>query len=257
MTQVQTIGGLKRGRGRGRGRGTGRGRGGRGGKSDKSAAFEPFKGSANSLTVHSSQEQPTANQGSGVFADEQQHLAGVAKLQQQHDEAVALRAVHMAELQKQQQTQGQASASGMSQAPAICASAPDQPAQTSSAAGSSTIDLCDDDDTAQLAQQALVASRPPAKPREQIGWSIGIARPTSGSSVPSGSSNADNPFWCPARYIPVGGEAQADLRLQTHEIVQVLDSGLVGHRGTAILDTGRSYILCITSSCKYADTTMT
>ena len=241
MTQVQTVGGLKRGRGRGRGKGNGRGRGGRGGRSEKPASFEPFKGSANSLTAHSNQQQPTANHGSGVFADEHQHLAGVAKLQQQHDEAVALRAVQMAELQKHRQTQGQASSSGMSQAPATSAAAPDQSAPTSSAAGSSIIDLCEDDAIAQPAQQASTASRPPAKPREQISWSIGIARPTSGKSLPSGSSNADNPFWCPARYIPAGGEAQADLRLQTHEVVQVLDSGLVGHRGTAILDTGISY----------------
>ena len=235
MTQVQTIGGLKRGRGRGLGRNTGRGRGGRNGRSDKPAAFEPFKGSANSLTAHSNQQQPAANHGSGVFADEHQHLAGVAKLQQQHDEAVALRAVQMAELGNQRQTQVQASSSRVYQAPA-------QPPSTSSAAGSSIIDLCDDDDTGQLAQQASTASRPPAKPREQISWSLGVACPTSGSSVPSGSSNVDNPFWCPARYIPVGGEAQADLRLQTHELVQVLDSGLVGHRGTAVLDTGISYI---------------
>ena len=256
MTQVQTIGGLKRGRGRGRGRGTGRGRGGRGGRSDKPATFEPFKGPANSLAAHSNQQQPTANHGSGVFADEHQHLAGVPKLQQQHDEAVAFRAVQMAELQKQQQTQPPTSSSCASEAPATFAAAPEQLPLISSAAGSSTIDLCDEDDTSQTDQQASTASRPPAKPREQISWSLGVARPTSSSSVPSVSSNADNPFWCPARYIPVGGEAQADLRLQTHEIVQVLDSGLVGHRGTAVLDTGMSYALHTNPPCNSADKAM-
>lgn len=243
MTQVQTVGGLKRGRGRGRGRGTARGRGGKGGRSDQPAAFEPFKGSANSLSAHSSQPQPAVNHGSGVFAAEQQHLAGVAKLQQQHDEAVTLRAVQMAELQKQQQTQqALASSSSVSTAPATSASAPAQPPLTSCAADSSIIDLCDGDDFDQPAQQASTASRPPAKPREQISWSLGVARPTSGSSAPSGSSNPDNPFWCPARYMPAGGEAQPDLRLQTEEVVQVLDSVLVAHRGTAILDTG-SFII--------------
>ena len=267
MTQVQTVGGLKRGRGRGRGRGTARGRGGKGGRSDKPAAFEPFKGSANSLSAHSNQQQPTVSHGSGVFAAEQQHLAGVAKLQQQHDEAVTLRAVQMAELQKQQQTQQQAlaSSSSVSQAPATSASAPAQPPQTSCTADSKiralhkaddVIDLCDGDDTKQPAQQASTVSRPPAKPREQVSWSLGVARPTSGSSAPSGSSNTDNPFWCPARYVPAGGEAQPDLRLQTEEIVQVLDSGLVAHRGTAILDTG-SYAIhsCIIWLCWYRNDT--
>ena len=257
MTQVQTIGGLKRGRGRGRGRSTGRGRGGRGGRSDKPATFEPFKGSANSLTAHGNQQHPVASHGSGVFADEHQHLAGVAKLQQQHDEAIALRAVQMAELEKQRQIPVQASSSGLFQAPATSASAAHQFPSTSSAAGSSIIDLCNDDDTGQPAQQASTASRPPAKPREQISWSLGVDHPISDSSVPSGSSNTDNPFWCPARYMPVGGEAQADLCLQTHEVVQVLDSGLVGHRGTAILDTGISFTICTASSCNSADATVT
>ena len=245
MTQVQTVGGLKRGRGRGRGRGSGRGRGGRGGKSDKPPTFEPFKGSANSLSADSNHQQPAVGQGSGVFAAAQQHLVGVAKLQQQHDDAIALRAVQMAELPQQQQTgQVQASSSSTSQAPATSARAPPRP--TSSAADSSIIDLCDDD-TDQPAHQASTAPRPPAKPREQISWSLGVARTTSGRSVPSGSS--DNPFWCPARYIPAGGETQADLRLQTHEFVQVLDSGLVGHRGTAVLDTGTSLMRHTALSC--------
>lgn len=240
MTQVQTIGGLKQRRGRGRGRGTGRGRGGRSRRNDKPEPFRPFKGPAKSLSVDSSQQPPAVSHGSGVFATEQQHLAGVAKLQQQHDEAIALRAVQMAELQKQQQAQ-QAQACFSSRSEALGTSAPSQPPATSSAERD-IIDLCDD--TGQPPHQALgVPARPPAKPREQISWSLGVGHATSDSSVPSGSSNGDNPFWAPARYMPVGGETQADLRLQTQEVVQVLDSGLVGHRGTAILDTGTCLML--------------
>ena len=61
------------------------------------------------------------------------------------------------------------------------------------------------------------------------------------SSGPSGSSNVDNPFWSPAGYTPAEA-TEADLCLHTKEVVQVLDSGLVGHPGSAILDTG---IKCI------------
>ena len=242
MTQVQTIGGLKRGRGRGRGRGSGRGRGGRSGRSDKPQPFEPFKGPAKSLSAASNQQQPAASHGSGVFAAEQQHLAGVARLQQQHDEAIALRAVQMAELEQQQQAQQtQASCSSNSQAPGTSAPAPAQPSATSST-GSDIIDLCDETDQAPQ-QAARDPARPPAKPREQVSWSLGVGGTTASRSAPSGSSNTDNPFWAPARYMPVGGESQPDLRLQTYEVVQVLDSGLVGHRGTAVLDTGTCLML--------------
>ncbi|KAL3163201.1 hypothetical protein ABBQ32_009604 [Trebouxia sp. C0010 RCD-2024] len=247
MTQVQTIGGLKRGRGRGRGRGTGRGRGGRSGRSEKPQPFEPFKGSAKSLTADSNSLQPAVSHGSGVFAAEQQHLAGVARLQQQHDEAIALRAVEMAELARQQQAQPtQASCSSRSRAPGTFAPDPPQPPATSSAS-SDIIDLCDETDQAPQ-QASRHPARPPAKPREQISWSLGVGGITAGSSAPSGSRNTDNPFWAPARYMPAGGESQPDLRLQTHEVVQVLDSGLVGHRGAAVLDTGNAGCTLITKS---------
>ena len=253
MTQVQTIGGLKRGRGRGRGRGTGRGSEDRGrgrGRSDKSASFEPFKGSAKSLSAQQANpQQHPINQGSGVFAAEKHHLAGIAKLQQQHDEAIALRAVQLAELQRQQQSQlqqqqhqqqhqqQQGSAANMAEGLKTSAHAGSQPQAVSSAVADSIIDLCDDD-ADQPAQQVSEAPRPPAKPREQISWSRGVGPATSSSSASSSSNNVGNPFWCPARYIPAGGENQPDLHLQTREVVQVLDSGLVAHQGVAILDTG-------------------
>ena len=243
MTQVQTIGGLKRGRGRGRGRGAARGRAGRGGgRSDKPAAFEPFKGSANSLSAQQATGiQQHIHHGSGVFAAEQPHLAGIAKLQQQHDDAIALRAVQLAELQTQEQSQQQQQEPAVlntSDGPGASSSAPNRPQEASSTDASSVIDLCDDEDTKQPVQQALMSSRPPPKPREQVAWSLGGNRASSSNTASSSSSNVDNPFWCPARYIPAGGENQPDLRLQTREIVQVLDSGLVPHRGKAVLDTG-------------------
>ena len=249
MTQVQTIGGLKRGRGRGRGSGRGRDGRGRGrGRSDKPASFEPFQGSANSLSAQQATgipQQHPVNQGSGVFAPEHHHLAGIAKLQQQHDEAIALRAVQLAELQRQQQSQlqqqqqhhQQGSASDMMEAPKTSAQAASQPQAVSPAVADSVIDLCDDE-ADQPAQQVSKAPRPPAKPQEQVSWSRGVGRATSSNSAPSGSNNVGNPFWCPARYIPAGGENQLDLHLQTHEVVQILDSGLVAHQGMAILDTG-------------------
>lgn len=253
MTQVQTIGGLKRGRGRGRGagRGTGRGRGGRSnGKNDKSAAFEAFKGSGCSLSAKQTRDTQQQQNGSGVFSAEQQHLAGVARLQQQHEEALGLRAVQLAELQKQQQEQQQATTSERSishleaSTSAGCTHA--QPHANSIAATSSVIDLCDDnDEAAQLSQNAL---RPPAKPREKVAWSLGVKHATSSAATPASSGGGDNPFWCPSRYVPVGGENQPDLRLQTNESALVLDSGLVGHRATAVLDTGNAGHTLITRS---------
>jgi len=235
MTQVQTIGGLRRGRGRGRGSGRGRGRGGRGaGRTDKPAAFEAFKGPGNSLKAQQAAgiQQHQAAHGSGIFAAEQQHLTGIAKLQQQHDEALALRAVQLAELQRQQQPQASTSV------PQSEADIPTQlypvPPATSSVTESNIIDLCDDD-SGQPAQQS---ARPPAKPREKVSWSLGVNRATSGATASTSSAGSDNPFWCPARYVPTGGDNQPDVRLQTHEVVQVFDSGLAGHRGTAVLDTG-------------------
>lgn len=235
MTQVQTIGGLSRGRGRGRGSGRGRGRGGRGaGRTDKPAAFEAFKGSGNSLGAQQAAgiQQHQAAHGSGIFAAVQQHLTGIAKLQQQHDEALALRAVQLAELQRQQQPQASTSV------PQSEADIPTQlypvPPATSSVTESNIIDLCDDD-SGQPAQQSAT---PPAKPREKVSWSLGVNRATSGATASTSSAGSDNPFWCPARYVPTGGDNQPDLRLQTHEVVQVFDSGLAGHRGTAVLDTG-------------------
>ncbi len=247
MTQVQTIGGLKRGRGRGRASGRGRGRGARGaGRSDKPAAFEAFKGSGFSLSAQQSgsNQQPANGNGSGVFAAEQQNLAGIAKLQQQHDEALALKAVQLAELQKQQQQQQQQ----QQQVTALQASASHSPASipaqanpqlhaNPSMSASDVIDLCDDDSD-RPAHQSSKSFRPPAKQREKVSWSLGVDRATSGATASTSSASTDNPFWCPARYVPSGGENQADLRLQTHEVVHVLDSGLVGHRGTAVLDTG-------------------
>ena len=249
MTQVQTIGGLKRGRGRGRGTNRGRGRGGRGaGRNEKPAAFEAFKGSGNSLGAQqaSSGLYQHSGGGSGVFAAEQQHLAGIAKLQQQHDEALALRAVQLAELQRQQQQSQEQQAYTSPPTPVLTqADIPTQvyfqPQPPSSTTNDNIIDLCEDD-TAQPAQQSSNPSRPPAKPREKASWSMGVDRATSGSATSTSNAGTDNPFWCPARYVPTGGEDQPDLRLQTHEVVQVLDSGLVGHRGTAVLDTGMPVI---------------
>lgn len=246
MTQVQTIGGLKRGRGRGRGSGRGRGRGGRdGGRTDKPAAFEAFKGSGNSLGAQQAAggQQHRAAHGSGIFAAEQQHLTGIAKLQQQHDEALALRAVQLAELQRQQQPQASTSAP---YAPQLEADIPTQVYPLAPAACSVTdvIDLCDDD-SGQPAQQS---ARPPAKPRENVSWSLGVNRTTSGGTASTCSAGSDNPFWSPARYVPLGGDNQPDLRLQTHEVVQVFDSGLVGHRGSAVLDTGNAGCTLITRS---------
>lgn len=242
MTQVQTIGGLKRGRGRGRGSGRGRGRGGRGaGGTDKPAAFEAFKGSGNSLGAQQAAggQQHQAAYGSGIFAAEQQHLTGIAKLQQQHDEALALRAVQLAELQRQQQPQASTSAPP---APQSEADIPTQlyppPPASSSVTESDIIDLCDDD-SGQPAQQS---ARPPAKPQEKVSWSLGVNRAVSGATASTSSAGNDNPFWCPARYVPSGGDNQPELRLQTHEVVQVFDSGLVGHRGNAVLDTGVSML---------------
>ncbi|DBA94926.1 TPA: hypothetical protein ACH3X1_002455 [Trebouxia sp. C0004] len=236
MTQVQTIGGLKRGRGRGSGRG--RGRGGRGaGRTDKPAAFEAFKGSGNSLGAQQAAggQQHQAAHGSGIFAAEQQHLTGIAKLQQQHDEALALRAVQQAELQRQQQPQASTSAPPLPQSEAdIPTQLYPVPPARSSFTESDLIDLCDDD-SGQPGQQS---ARPPAKPREKMSWSLGVNRAMSGATASTSTAGSDNPFWCPARYVPTGGDNQPDLRLQTHEVVQAFDSGLVGHRGTAILDTG-------------------
>lgn len=252
MTQVQTISGLKRGRGRGRGRGAGRGRGGRGsGRNDKPGAFQPFRGSGNSLSAQPAVGNQPADHASGVFAAEQQHLAGVARLQQQHDEATALRAVQLAELERQQQQrqrpkqQQQACASSTVEDSNISDLALGQAQARPSASASSVIDLCNEGSNQHEQQKP---SRPPAKPREQATWSLGVDRASSRNTAqPSSSSNIDNPFWCPARYIPAGGENQADLRLQTLEIVQVLDSGLVAHRGSAILDTGL-LLLCAMAS---------
>ncbi len=242
MTQVQTIGGLKRGRGRGRGSGRGRGRGGRGaGRTDKPAAFEAFKGSGNSLGAQQAAggQQHQAAHSSGIFAAEQQHLTGIAKLQQQHDEALALRAVQLAELQRQQQLQASTSAphAPLSEADIATQLYPLPPA-TSSVTESDVIDLCDDGS----GQSAQPSARPPAKPREKVSWSLGVNRAASGATASNSSAGSDNPFWCPARYVPTGGDNQPDLRLQTHEVVQVLDSGLVGHRGNAVLDTGVSIV---------------
>lgn len=253
MTQVQTIGGLKRGRGRGRGAGTGRGRSN--GKSDKSAAFEAFKGLGCSLSAKQTRDTQQQQNGSGVFSAEQQHLAGIARLQQQHEEALALRAVQLAELQKQQQEQQQATTSERSishleaSTSAGCTHA--QPHANSIAATSSVIDLCDDnDEAAQLSQNAL---RLPAKPREKVAWSLGVNHATSSAATPASSGGGDNPFWCPSRYVPVGGENQPDLRLQTNESALVLDSGLVGHRATAVLDTGLSFYNAYFTKHIYSD----
>ena len=251
MTQVQTIGGLKRGRGRGRGSGRGRGGGRSTGRGDKPGAFEAFKGAGFSLNTQESegiQQQQNAHS-SGVFAAEQQHLAGIAKLQQQHDEALALRAVQLAELQKQQQEeQATSSASTQHQRNVSAQTAPQPQAATSA----DVIDLCGDEP----AQQSSTVTRPPAKPREKMSWSLGVDHPTF-RTTPSNSVSSDNPFWCPARYVPVGGENQADLHLQTHEVVLVFDNGLVGHRGTAVLDTGGRFLLvtvcmmnCLSMECR-------
>ncbi|KAL3158489.1 hypothetical protein ABBQ38_010721 [Trebouxia sp. C0009 RCD-2024] len=70
-----------------------------------------------------------------------------------------------------------------------------------------------------------------------------------GSSVASGSNNTDNPFWSPAQYIPAEA-AEADLSLYTKEVALVLDSGLVGHPGSAILDTGNDGCTLITLEVK-------
>lgn len=250
MTQVQTIGGLKRGRGRGRGTNRGRGRGGRGaGRNEKPAAFEAFKGSGNSLGAQQASSNPYQHSGggSGVVAAEQQHLAGIAKLQQQHDEALALRAVQLAELQRQQQ-QPQEQQAHTSPPILTEADIPTQvylqPQGPSSTTDDNIIDLCDDD-TTQPVQQSSNLPRPPAKPREKASWSMGVDRASSGSATSTSNAGTDNPFWCPARYVPTGGEDQPDLHLQTHEVVQVLDSGLVAHRGTAVLDTG----MPVTTAC--------
>lgn len=61
-----------------------------------------------------------------------------------------------------------------------------------------------------------------------------------GTSAPSGSNTAENPFWFPPQYVPSGGEIQPDLRPHTHKDVWVFDAGLTPHRGRAVLDTGTS-----------------
>lgn len=245
MTQVQTIGGLKRGGGRGRGRGRGAGTG-RAGRGDKPDAFQPFKGSGFSLSSASpgqTQQQHSSAGGSGVFAAEQ-HQHGTSRLQQQHEEALALRAVQLAELQKQ--SEALLTAKGQPE-PSTSGDHTSKPQDAYSAADSNVIDLCDDGD--ELPAKRLSASaRPPAKPREKVGWSLGVDRASSSATASTSSNTGDNPFWCPARYVPAGGENQADLRLQTHEVAQVFDSGLVGHRGAAILDTGNAGCTLITRS---------